>query len=43
MHDFSGEVRKFSGEVQNDLGGGVHLPSKSGHDFNEVFVILRDC
>jgi hypothetical protein len=26
-----GEVQKFSGEVQNDLRGGAHLPSKSGH------------
>jgi hypothetical protein len=27
-----GEVHDFSGEVQNDLRGGAHLPSKSGHD-----------
>jgi hypothetical protein len=25
MHDFSGEVQKFSREVQNDLMGGAHL------------------
>ena len=25
MHDFSGKVQKFSGEVQNDLRGGAHL------------------
>jgi hypothetical protein len=25
MHDFSGEVQKFSREVQNDLSGGAHL------------------
>jgi hypothetical protein len=25
VHDLSGEVEKFSGEVQNDLRGGVHL------------------
>jgi hypothetical protein len=31
VHDFSGEVQKFSGEVQNDLRRGAHLPSKSGH------------
>jgi hypothetical protein len=24
-------VQKFSGEVQNDLRGGAHLPSKSGY------------
>jgi hypothetical protein len=31
---FSGEVQKFSEEVQNDLRGGAHLPhlpSKSDH------------
>jgi hypothetical protein len=27
VHDFSGEVQKFSGEVQNDLRGGAHLPT----------------
>jgi hypothetical protein len=27
-----GAVQDFSGEVQNDLRGGAHLPSKSGHD-----------
>ena len=31
VHHFSGEVQKLSGEVQNDLRGGAHLPSKSGH------------
>ena len=25
VHDLSGEVEKFSGEVQNDLRGGAHL------------------
>jgi hypothetical protein len=25
VHDFSEEVEKFSGEVQNDLRGGAHL------------------
>jgi hypothetical protein len=25
-----GEVHDFSGEVQNDLRGGAHLPTKSG-------------
>jgi hypothetical protein len=25
VHDLSGEVGKFSGEVQNDLRGGAHL------------------
>ena len=30
-HDFSGQVQKFSGEVQNDLREGAHLPSKSRH------------
>jgi hypothetical protein len=34
VHDFSGEEQKFSGEVQNDLGG-AHLSTKSGH--------ARDC
>ena len=34
VRDFSGEKQKFSGEVQNDLGG-AHLPTKSGH--------ARDC
>jgi hypothetical protein len=33
VHDlFSGEVQKYSGEVQNDLRVGVYLPSKSGHE-----------
>ena len=36
VHDFSGEMQKFPGEVQNDRRGGAHLatphlPSKSGH------------
>jgi hypothetical protein len=31
VHDVSGEVQKFSGEVQSDLRGGAPLPSKSGH------------
>ena len=26
-HDVSGEVQKFSGEVQEDLRGGAHLPT----------------
>jgi hypothetical protein len=26
-YDFSGEVQKFSGELQNDLRGGAHLPT----------------
>ena len=26
-HDFSGEVQKLSGEVQNDLKGSAHLPT----------------
>jgi hypothetical protein len=30
-YDVSGEVQKFSGEVQNDLSGVAHLPSKSGY------------
>jgi hypothetical protein len=25
VHDFSGEVKKLSGEVENDLRGGAHL------------------
>jgi hypothetical protein len=39
VHDFSGEVQKFSWEVQNDLRGGVpspHLSSKSGHAVKEL-------
>jgi hypothetical protein len=32
-----GEVHDFSGEVQNDLRGGAHLPSKSGHGHNRHF------
>jgi hypothetical protein len=38
VHDLSGEVQKFSGEVQNDLRGGAHLstpPLKSGLDANK--------
>jgi hypothetical protein len=27
VHDFSGEVQKFSGEGQNNLSWGAHLPS----------------
>jgi hypothetical protein len=27
VHDFSGKMQKFSGEVQNDLRGGGHLPT----------------
>jgi hypothetical protein len=27
-------VHDFLGEVQNDLRGGAHLPSKSGHGYN---------
>jgi hypothetical protein len=34
IYDFSGAMQKFSGEVQNNLSGGAHLPSKSGHDPN---------
>ena len=37
VHHFSGEAQKFSGEVQNDLRGGVHLPSKSSHGRNYKF------
>jgi hypothetical protein len=33
VHDFSGEVQKFSEEVQNDLRGGAHPPSKSGYGY----------
>jgi hypothetical protein len=29
VHDFSREVQKFSGEVQNDLMGDAHLPTPS--------------
>ena len=29
VHDFSGEVPKFSGEVENDLRGCVHPPHTS--------------
>jgi hypothetical protein len=29
-----GEVHDFLGEVQNNLRGGAHLPSKSGHGYN---------
>jgi hypothetical protein len=29
VHDFSGSVQKLSGEMQNDLRGGVHLPTPS--------------
>jgi hypothetical protein len=36
VHDFSGEVQKLSEEVQNDLRGGAHLPSKSGHAVKEL-------
>ena len=46
LHDFSGEVQKISGEVQNDLRGGAHLQndlrggahlaSKSGHEGNRL-------
>jgi hypothetical protein len=32
VHDFLSDVQKFSGEVQNDLRRGAHLPSKSGHE-----------
>ena len=28
----SGKVQKISGEVQNDLREGAHLPTKSGHN-----------
>ena len=35
MHDVSGDVQKISGEVQNDLRGGAHLPSKSGHEVDK--------
>jgi hypothetical protein len=32
VHDFSGELQKLSGKVQNDLRGGVHLTThQSGH------------
>jgi hypothetical protein len=30
VHDFSREVQKLSGEVQNDLRGGAHLPTAKG-------------
>ena len=29
VHDFSEEVQKFSGELQNDLRGGAHFPLDS--------------
>ena len=38
-HDFSGKLQKFSEEVQNDLRGGTHLPSKSGHGFKHDIKI----
>ena len=43
MHDFLGDVQKFPGEVQNDLRGGPHLPSKSGLDEgnNEGWSLVR--
>jgi hypothetical protein len=31
------EVHDFSEEVQNNLRGGAHLPSKSGHGFKVNF------
>jgi hypothetical protein len=39
VHDFSREVQKFSGEVQNDLRGGAQLPSKSGHGLKMPNII----
>jgi hypothetical protein len=39
--DFSSEVQKFSGEVQNDLRGGAHLPSKSGHVYIQTSVNFK--
>jgi hypothetical protein len=42
VHDLSGEVKKFSGEVQNDLRGGVHLPSKSGHEIGGQPAVIRE-
>jgi hypothetical protein len=35
VRHFSGEVQKFSGEVKNDLRGGAHLLSKSGHGHHQ--------
>jgi hypothetical protein len=34
VHEFSVGVQKISGKVQNDLGAGAHLPSKSGQGVN---------
>jgi hypothetical protein len=33
-----GGVQKFSRVVQNDLRGGTHLPSKSGHDWKNSLL-----
>jgi hypothetical protein len=40
-YDVSGEVQKFSGEVQNDLRGGAHLPSKSGYDLYNSWLVPK--
>ena len=44
VHDFSGKVQKFSGEVRNDLGGGAHLstpPLKIRPWFNHHFNMQK--
>jgi hypothetical protein len=42
VHDLSGEVKKFSGQVQNNLREGAHLPVLPQPLFQKSFYNLQN-